>query len=85
MSLKEPNEKYADIIFSGKNRIDFCDIYGKFEQFPSTKFGKQKEMYLLMLNRVRSIFSKCPNLTNKQKFDFCAIERYFMKSYLNCL
>ena len=85
LSLKEPDEKFADILFSGNNGIDFSDIDDKFEQLFSYKFGHQKDKYLLMLNRVRSIFNNCPDLTNKQKFDYCAIERYFMKSYLSCL
>ena len=82
LSLKEPEEKFADILFSGNNGIDFND---KFEHLLTYKFGQKKDKYLLMLNRVRSIFNNCPDLTNKQKFDYCAIERYFMKSYLNCL
>ena len=82
LSLKEPEEKFADILFSGNNGIDFNDID---EHLLTYKFGQKKDKYLLMLNRVRSIFNNCPELTNKQKFDYCAIERYFMKSYLNCL
>ncbi len=85
LSLKQPDEKFADILFSGNNGINFSDIYEKFEQFRLNKFGQQKDFYLLMLNRVRSIFSKCLDLTNNQKFNYCAIERYFMKAYLNCL
>ena len=85
LSLKEPEEKFADILFSGNNGIDFNDIDVEFEHLFTYKFGHQKDKYLLMLNRVRSIFNNCPELTNKQKFDYCAIERYFMKSYLSCL
>ena len=85
LSLQEPEEKFADILFSGNKKIDSGDVYEKFEQFSINKMGQQKELYLLMLNRVRSIFSKCPDLTINQKFNYCAIERYFMKSYLNCL
>lgn len=85
LSLKEPEEKFADILFSGNNGFDFSDIEDTFEKLLSYKFGNQKDKYLLMLNRVRSIFNNCPDLTNKQKFDYCAIERYFMKSYLKCL
>jgi len=84
LSLKEPEEKFADILFSGNNGIDFNDI-DEIEHLLTYKFGQKKDKYLLMLNRVRSIFNNCPDLTNKQKFDYCAIERYFMKSYLNCL
>jgi len=85
MSLKESEDKFADILFSGNNEMDFRDSEGKFEKLLSFKFGNQKDKYLLMLNRVRSIFNNCPDLTIKQKFDYCAIERYFMKSYLKCL
>ena len=85
LSLKEPEEKFADILFSGNNGIEFNDIGDEFEHILTYKFGQKKDKYLLMLNRVRSIFNNCPELTNKQKFDYCAIERYFMKSYLSCL
>jgi len=80
--LKEPEEKFADILFTGNNGIDFNDID---EHLLTYKFRQKKDKYLLMLNRVRSIFNNCPELTNKQKFDYCAIERYFMKSFLSCL
>ncbi len=85
LSLKEPEEKFADILFSGNNDIDFSNIDNELKTFLTHKFGHKKDDYLLMLNRVRSIFNNCPELTNKQKFDYCAIERYFMKSYLKCL
>ena len=85
LSLKEPEEKFADILFSGNNGIDFNDMDDEFEHLLTYKFGQKKDKYLLMLNRVRSIFNNCLDLTNKQKFDYCAIERYFMKSYLCCL
>jgi hypothetical protein len=84
LSLKEPAEKFADILFSGNNVIDFSKNNDKRAQYFSYKLD-QKDKYLLMLNRIRSIFNNCPNLTNKQKFEYCAIERYFMKSYLKCL
>lgn len=82
LSLKAPEENFADVIFSGNNAGAFNNIDNEVKCFLNQKFRVDKNMCLLMLNRVRSILINCPDLTNKQKFDYCRIERYFMKSYL---
>jgi len=38
--------------------------------------------YLEFLNKVRYLLMNNPDLTNNQKFDYCRIERFFMKLYL---
>lgn len=82
LSLKAPEENFADVIFSGNNAGAFNNIDNEVKCFLNQKFRVDKNMCLLMLNRVRSILINCPDLTNNQKFDYCRIERYFMKSYL---
>ena len=44
--------------------------------------GKGKNHYLQLLEKTRSILTNFTDLTNKQKKDFCCIERYLMKKYL---
>ena len=38
--------------------------------------------YLALLKEIRAILLNNPKFTNKQKFECCSIERYFMKMYL---
>ena len=44
--------------------------------------GKGKNEYIILLEKIRTLLTNCPDLTTKQKIDFCCIERYFMKKYL---
>ena len=41
---------------------------------PLLKYGR-------ILNSVHSIIANCPDLTSKQKLEYCNIERYFIKSF----
>ena len=81
LSLQIPEKKFTDIIFSGKNAFKYEDNHDS-EFILASKSCFDKNNYLLMLNRIRSILTSCPELTYKQKFDYCSIERYFMKLYL---
>jgi len=38
--------------------------------------------YLKILNMIRSALTDKPELTHEQKFNYCTIERFFMKLYL---
>ena len=40
------------------------------------------ENYLAIIKKIHSILADCPNLTRKQKYEYCNIERYFIKLYL---
>jgi len=40
------------------------------------------EKYSRILNYIHSLVAHCPDLTNKEKLEYCNIERYFMKSFL---
>ena len=82
LSLKEPSENFADVLFTGNKGYNFDEILGEFDLISNQAYNYDKNDYLLMLNRVRSIFNQCSDLTFKQKFDFCSIERYFMKLFL---
>ena len=42
----------------------------------------EKKAFLELLKKNRSIFLNYKDLTNKQKIDFCSLERYLMKLYL---
>ena len=44
--------------------------------------NKSKNEYLAISNDIHLILSNCQDLTNSQKLDFCANQRYFMKLYL---
>jgi len=81
LSLQIPEKKFADVIFSGNNALRYDDKDNS-EFLLAEKSCFDKKNYLLMLNRIRSILNSCPDLTYEQKFDYCSIERYFMKLYL---
>jgi hypothetical protein len=82
LSLKESSENFADVLFSGNNGFYFSEKNDEFNSITNPKMDYDKDQYLLMLNQVRAIFNHCSDLTNEQKFDFCSIERYFMKLFL---
>ena len=44
--------------------------------------GKGKDQYITLLGKIRSFLINCPDLTIKQKIDYCSCERYLMKKYL---
>jgi len=44
--------------------------------------GKGKAQYITLLGKIRSFLINCPDLTPKQKIDYCSLERYLMKKYL---
>ncbi|MFX0035139.1 MAG: hypothetical protein ACFE9I_05815 [Candidatus Hermodarchaeota archaeon] len=44
--------------------------------------NKSKNEYLAISNDIHLILSNCQDLTNSQKLNFCANQRYFMKLYL---
>jgi len=44
--------------------------------------GKGKNEYITLLEKIRNHLTNCPDLTTKQKIDYCSIERYLMKKYL---
>ena len=43
---------------------------------------QNKKDYLILLNKFRSKLVNSEELSNHQKFDYCAVERYIMKKYL---
>jgi len=55
-----------------KNRV-FENVFSK---------ESNKNDYFVILNDINSILMNYPNLTNKQKLDYCNSQRYFMKLYL---
>ena len=85
LSLKESSQHFADILFSGNNDNHFNEKKDEFYSISAHRSIYDRNKYLLMLNRVRMIFNNCSDLTYKQKFDFCSIERYFMKLFLKKL
>lgn len=68
LTLNAPEKVFDDVLFSESNE--------NFNQ------KAEKEEFLVLLDQVRIIFNKCPNLTIQQKLKYCSIERYFMKCFL---
>jgi hypothetical protein len=82
LSLNQPQHKFENLTPS-ENEKDNSPKNGIHFTLPFTvSSSENKDQILSILNRIRTIFSGCENLTIQQKFDFCSIERYFMKQYL---
>lgn len=63
--------KFSSSLFKNENNY-FIDQF----------LRNEKKTYLELLNKNRSIFLNYKDLTNKQKIDFCSLERFLMKLYL---
>ena len=76
LCFKIPDVHFTDIIFSGINGIFFQESKNNEASYSlNINYGDHKNIYLLMLNRIRSIFNNYPDLTNNDKFNYCGIER----------
>ena len=49
---------------------------------PQNKISETTSEHLLTLRKLHRILQNGQGLTSKQRLDFCASERYFMKLYL---
>ena len=55
----------------------------EYNNFINQQFKKDKKIYLELLNKNRLIYLNSKvKLSNKQKIDFCSVERHLMKLYL---
>ncbi|MFX0071014.1 MAG: hypothetical protein ACFFAO_07985 [Candidatus Hermodarchaeota archaeon] len=85
LSLQAPENIFANILFSRKKGSNVSKN-SSLTYFLNQKNNKNKEECLLLLNKIRSIFDKSPDLNNQQKLNYCSIERHFMKLFLKtCL
>ena len=58
----------------------------KIKKLPqSTKVEEFCDENLITLKKIHAILLNCLNLNEKEKFEFCNSERYFMKLYLKKL
>ena len=85
LSLQAPEKIFADVLFSRTNNL-IIKKNTPFTMFLKQNYSKNRENCLLMLNKIRSLFNKSPDLNHQQKMSYCSIERHFMKLFLKtCL
>ncbi|MFX0186241.1 MAG: hypothetical protein ACFE8A_00745 [Candidatus Hodarchaeota archaeon] len=80
MSSRIVKENYPAILESNTT-LKLSSSFIK-KDFIDQGLRNEKKTYLELLKKNRSIFLNYKDLTNKQKIDFCSLERYLMKLYL---
>jgi len=61
----------------------FKEIQYEFANILEIERGENINSYLKLLEKIPPLLNICPKLSNKQKLDYCNIERLLMKLYLN--
>ena len=83
MSSDVVKENYPAILESNSIlKLSFSFFKNQNNYFIHRFLRNEKKTYLELLKKNRSIFVNYKDLTNKQKIDFCLLERYLMKLYL---
>ena len=59
------------------------EINYRFVDFLKNGIDNIPENYMAIIKKIHVILADCPDLTRKQKLEYCSIERYFIKLYLN--
>ena len=58
------------------------EVNWRFLDFLKNGMDNMPENYMAIIKKIHGILEDCPNLTRKQKLEYCNIERYFIKKYL---
>ena len=71
--------------FQGNTENIVKEIYYEFKSILKRESENEINEYFKTLEKIPPLIIDCPELTNKQKLDYCNIERSFMKLYLKDL
>ena len=83
MSSGVVKENYPAILESNPlSNLSPSFFKNEYNDFINQQFKKDKKTYLNLLNKNRFIYLNSKDLSNKQKIDFCSVERHLMKLYL---
>ena len=83
--LNTPGIEIPSKFFNGSIENIVKEIYYEFKNILNRESEDAVNKYFRTLEKVPPLISDCPELTNKQKLDYCNIERSFMKLYLKDL
>ena len=83
--LNTPRIEIPSKFFNGSIENIVKEIYYEFKNILKRESEDAVNEYFRTLEKVPPLISDCPELTNKQKLDYCNCERAFMKLYLRDL
>jgi len=83
--LNTPGIEIPSKFFQGDTDNIVKEIYYEFKNILKRESENEINEYFKILEKVPILITDCPELTNKQKLDYCNIERSFMKLYLKDL
>ena len=83
--LNTPGIEIPSKFFNGSIENIVKEIYYEFKNLLKREPEDKINKYFKTLEKVPPLISDCPELTNKQKLDYCNCERAFMKLYLRDL
>lgn len=83
--LSIPEKEVNPALFQDNTDNLVREIYYEFKDILSHESEDEVNNYFKTLEKVPPLISDCPELTNKQKLDYCNVERSFMKLYLRDL
>jgi len=83
--LNTPGIEIPNTYFQGNTENIVKEIYYEFKSILKRESENEVNQYFKTLEKIPPLITNCPELTNKQKLDYCNIERSFMKLYLKDL
>jgi len=83
--LNTPGIEIPSTYFQGNPENIVKEIYYEFKSILEHESENEVNKYFKTLEQIPPLIAGCPELTNKQKLDYCNIERSFMKLYLKDL
>lgn len=83
--LNTPGIETPSKLFQGRVENVVKEIYYEFKSILKREPENVINGYFKTLEKIPPLIIDCPGLTNKQKLDYCKIERSFMKLYLKDL
>jgi hypothetical protein len=83
--LNAPGIEIPSKYFQGSTENIVKEIYYEFKSILKRESENEVNKYFKTLEQIPPLITNCPELTNKQKLDYCNIERSFMKLYLKDL
>ena len=82
LDLCVPNLKINSYFLMKNNGRLFNEIIYEFENILKLEHGYLINNYFKSLEKISTLLKDCQKLSNKQKLDYCSIERLLMKLYL---
>jgi hypothetical protein len=83
--LNTPGIEISTNYFQGNTETIVKEIYYEFKSILERESENEVNEYFKTLEQIPPLITECPEITNKQKLDYCNIERCFMKLYLKDL